>query len=171
MPTPFYTGYFQVNWMTQGIYDAVKDNVSPYQLYLMQDTNNAYLGTTRLFDVFHLVDSFDEPYRGDAKPKSLCVKLTQGEDGAPLIEAKILQEDYTFTELVPPIMGEIVDEDLPEDRTVPTRRAVWKFVDDRLVALQEYFDALENRVVGYMERAETAAVNAEATVHGWTFSA
>ena len=171
MPTPFYTGYFQVNWMTQGIYDAIKDNVSPYQLYLMQDTNNAYLGTTRLFDVFHLVDSFDEPYRGDIKPKSLCVKLTQGEDGAPFIEAKILQEDYTFTELVPPIMGEIVDEDLPEDRTVPTRRAVWKFVDDRLVALQEYFDALENRVVGYMERAETAAVNAEASETAATNSA
>ena len=157
MPEYTVTGKWKMHWLNRAVYDNLP-SVDPYALYWIKDQNIIFRGDKPLLDNFAEVSEFVDPYVGPIKPKTLCYKISDVE-GQPFFEARILNEQYGWDTVVPPVNG-VIEKEGTEDKTIPTSNAVRTFVTDRLDELREYFDALNNSMTEKLERAQQAAVTA-----------
>lgn len=138
MPEQIQTGYGSVHWLTQAQYDALAQH-DQYGIYFIEDRNRIYRGDKELLNWYIVVDDFPEPYVGDIKPYTFCIKRTEDE-----IEARVLNEQLQWEVVLPPIVSDISEE--ADTIRVPNETAVKAFVAAVEAVLQAQIDALNDKV-------------------------
>lgn len=167
MPEQIQTGYGSVHWLTQAQYDALNQH-DEYGLYFIEDRNRIYRGDKELLNWYLVVNDYPDPYVGDIKPYTFCIKRTEDE-----IEARVLNEQLQWEVVLPPIVSDISEE--AETIRVPNETAVKAFVAAVEAFLQGQIDTLngkvdnalesvaasEARIANHAASAEEAANNSE----------
>lgn len=158
MPEQIQTGYGSVHWLTQAQYDALNQH-DEYGLYFIEDRNRIYRGDKELLNWYLVVNDYPDPYVGDIKPYTFCIKRTEDE-----IEARVLNEQLQWEVVLPPIVSDISEE--AETIRVPNETAVKAFVATVEAFLQGQIDTLNGKVDNALEdfaAAEARVANLSAS--------